>query len=170
MERPSGKVGHSYPGVNTLGEGCFCKSNFRTRDTTMAKASIALSELVEKGAKDDIVRELLGHVAERLMVRDRTTLRRRVWRAQRRSQQQPQRLSRPFMGNARRCDRASHSEAAQRQLSSSVARASANGRESAGRRRARSVHPRRLDALRRRARASDGHDRHLEEPGVAVMR
>ena len=33
----------------------------------MAKASIALSELVEKGVKDDIVRELLGHVAERLM-------------------------------------------------------------------------------------------------------
>ncbi len=33
----------------------------------MAKASMALSELVEKGAKDDIVRELLGHVAERLM-------------------------------------------------------------------------------------------------------
>ena len=33
----------------------------------MAKVSIALSELVEKGAKDDIVRELLGHVAERLM-------------------------------------------------------------------------------------------------------
>jgi len=33
----------------------------------VAKASIALSELVEKGAKDDIVRELLGHVAERLM-------------------------------------------------------------------------------------------------------
>jgi len=27
----------------------------------MAKASIALSELVEKGAEDDIVRELLGH-------------------------------------------------------------------------------------------------------------
>ncbi len=33
----------------------------------MAKASIALSELVEKGAKDDVVRELLGHVVERLM-------------------------------------------------------------------------------------------------------
>ena len=33
----------------------------------MATGSIALSELVEKGAKDDIVRELLGHVAERLM-------------------------------------------------------------------------------------------------------
>jgi len=28
----------------------------------MAKASIALSELVEKGAKDDVVRELLAHV------------------------------------------------------------------------------------------------------------
>jgi len=45
----------------------FGNSYFRTRDTTIAKASIALSELVEKGAKDDIVRELLGHVAERLM-------------------------------------------------------------------------------------------------------
>ena len=33
----------------------------------MAKTSIALAELVEKGAEDDIVRELLGHVAERLM-------------------------------------------------------------------------------------------------------
>ena len=33
----------------------------------MAKASIALAELVEKGAQDEIVRELLAHVAERLM-------------------------------------------------------------------------------------------------------
>ena len=33
----------------------------------MAKPSMALAELVEKGAQDDIVRELLGHVAERLM-------------------------------------------------------------------------------------------------------
>lgn len=33
----------------------------------MAKVSMALAELVEKGAQDDIVRELLGHVAQRLM-------------------------------------------------------------------------------------------------------
>ncbi len=33
----------------------------------MAKTSIALAELVEKGAQDEIVRELLSHVAERLM-------------------------------------------------------------------------------------------------------
>jgi len=33
----------------------------------MAKASIALAELVEKGAQDEIVRDLLSHVAERLM-------------------------------------------------------------------------------------------------------
>jgi putative transposase len=33
----------------------------------MAKNSMPLAELVEKGAQDDIVRELLGHVAERLM-------------------------------------------------------------------------------------------------------
>jgi putative transposase len=33
----------------------------------MAKVSMALAELVEKGAQDDVVRELLGHVAQRLM-------------------------------------------------------------------------------------------------------
>jgi putative transposase len=33
----------------------------------MAKTSIALAELVEKGSQDDVVRELLGHVVERLM-------------------------------------------------------------------------------------------------------
>jgi len=33
----------------------------------MAKVSMALAELVEKGAQDDVVRELLGYVAERLM-------------------------------------------------------------------------------------------------------
>jgi len=33
----------------------------------MTKPSMALSELVEKGAQDDVVRELLGYVAERLM-------------------------------------------------------------------------------------------------------
>jgi putative transposase len=33
----------------------------------MAKVSMALAELVEKGAQDDVVRELLQHVAQRLM-------------------------------------------------------------------------------------------------------
>jgi len=33
----------------------------------MAKVSMALAELVEKGAQDEVVRELLSHVAERLM-------------------------------------------------------------------------------------------------------
>jgi putative transposase len=33
----------------------------------MAKVSMSLAELVEKGAQDDVVRELLSHVAQRLM-------------------------------------------------------------------------------------------------------
>jgi putative transposase len=33
----------------------------------MAKVSMALAELVEKGSQDEVVRELLAHVAERLM-------------------------------------------------------------------------------------------------------
>jgi putative transposase len=38
-----------------------------TKGTTMAKASMALAELVDKGAQDDVVRELLSHVVQRLM-------------------------------------------------------------------------------------------------------
>jgi len=71
----------------------------------MAKTSIALSELAEKGVKDDIARELLGHVAGRLMEFVIAQRLRRVWRAQRRSQQQQQRISRASVGNARCCDR-----------------------------------------------------------------
>jgi putative transposase len=37
------------------------------KGTTMAKHSIALAELVEKGSQDEVVRELLAHVTERLM-------------------------------------------------------------------------------------------------------
>ncbi len=33
----------------------------------MAKASMALAELVEKGSNDDVIRELLAHVVQRLM-------------------------------------------------------------------------------------------------------
>ncbi len=33
----------------------------------MAKARMALAELVEKGAKDDVVRELLAHIVQRVM-------------------------------------------------------------------------------------------------------
>jgi putative transposase len=33
----------------------------------MAKPSIALTELVEKGANDDVVRELLTHIVRRVM-------------------------------------------------------------------------------------------------------
>jgi putative transposase len=45
----------------------FLQTNFSRKDTTMAKVSMALAELVEKGAQDEVVPELLAHVAERLM-------------------------------------------------------------------------------------------------------
>ena len=48
-----------------LGEVCFLQSNFPRKDTAMVKVSMALAELVEKGAQDDVVRDLLGHVAQR---------------------------------------------------------------------------------------------------------
>jgi putative transposase len=50
-----------------LAKVVFATDNLSRKDTTMTKISITLAELVEKGSQDEIVRELLSHVAERLM-------------------------------------------------------------------------------------------------------
>jgi len=136
----------------------------------MAKVSIALSELVEKGAKDDIVRELLGHVAERLMEfeieqrcgaeygersadrsNSRNGYRDRLWET--RAGAIELRIPKlrkgsylPALLEPRRT--------AEKALVAVVQEAYIQG----------------ASTLRRRARPSDGHDRYLEEPGVAVMR
>jgi hypothetical protein len=60
----------------------------------MAKVSMALAELAEKGAKDYVVRDFLGHVVQRLMDFEiEQLLRRRIRGAHGRPQQQSQRVS-----------------------------------------------------------------------------
>lgn len=44
--------------------------NFRPENTTLTRPSIALSELVEKGADTDLVREMIQHVVQRVMDMD----------------------------------------------------------------------------------------------------
>jgi len=47
-------------------EGCFCKKQL-TKGTTMTKLSIALTELAEKGADVDVLREMLQFISQRMM-------------------------------------------------------------------------------------------------------
>jgi len=82
----------------------------------MTKASIALAELVEKGAGDEIVHELLSHVVERLMefeIEQRTGA---EYGERSPAQQQPQRVPRSPLGDARRLGRPADPQIAARHL------------------------------------------------------
>lgn len=91
----------------------------------MAKASIALTEVAEKGPDTDLVREMLQLAAQKLMEMDVEALcgagygERAVPR-----ENFPQRLPRSRVGNANRRDRSADSQAAHGQLLSRIFRAS----------------------------------------------
>ncbi len=136
----------------------------------MAKASIALSELVEKGAKDDVVRELSGHVVQRWMdfeieqrcgaeygersedrSNSRNAYRDRLWETRAGSiDMRTPKLRRGSYFPAF----SSRGEPPKKLLSSSCKRRSFRA----------------FDAFGRRARQGDGHDRHFEESGLAFVR
>ena len=66
----------------------------------MTDDSIALRELLEKSADADLLREMIGFAAERLMeLKVQGPDRRRLWRAHRGAAGAPQRLPRPGLGD-----------------------------------------------------------------------
>lgn len=97
-------------------------------------------------------------------------MRRRVRRAQRDAKQQAQRPPRSGVGDARRDGAAPDPEAAQGQLLPGLPGAAAHRREGAGRRDPGSLRPGDLHPLRGRSGQGHGHERHLQERGVAVVR
>ena len=126
----------------------------------MAKASMALAELVEKGAGRDLCGRCCSHVAQRLM----------EFEVEKRTAAPPTASAAPERENSRNGyrDRLWETRAGSvdlripklrtRQLFSGVPRAASDGREGARRGDPRGVHPGRLDALGRRAGQGDGHD------------
>ena len=69
----------------------------------MTKASMSLAELAEKGADADLLREMIQFVAQRMMEMDTESLCAAAYGgAQPGSGQQPQRLPRAAVGDARR--------------------------------------------------------------------
>src|SRR3546814_4920862 len=78
---------------------------------------IAFRALLEKGSDATFLREMIGFAAQRLMeLESESLVRRRPWRAQRRTAQPAQRLPRPGLGDPCRHGRAADSQAAQGEL------------------------------------------------------
>ena len=132
---------------------------------------MTLKALIEKGSDDDLLREMMVYVANRMMDLEVESLTGAAHGERSPDATQPsQRLSRAGLGDARRHGRPGDPQAQEGQLLPGLPGAAAGQREGAHGGDPGSLRARRLDALGRRSRQGDGHDRHLQEPGVAAVR
>jgi len=134
----------------------------------MTDEMMSLRTLIEKAPDADLLREMIGFAAPRLMELEVGELRLR--REERGASGAAQRLPQPGLADPCRHGRAAHPQAQEGVLLPRLPRAAEDGGEGAHRRHPGSVHPGRLDPLCRRARQGHGDDRHLQEPGLASVR
>ena len=127
-------------------------------------------ELLEKSTDTDLLREMIGFAAERLMALEVEELcGARARRAQRGAPQPPQRLPGPAVGDPGRRRRLEDSRAQEGQLLPLLPGAPTHRGEGADRRHPGSLCAGHLDPLGGRAGQGHGHDRHLQEPGVPAL-
>src|SRR4051812_340606 len=129
-----------------------------------------LRTLVEKTPDADLLREMIGFAAQRLMELEVEGQTGAAY-----GEKNPERLAqrnadlRPDLGDPCRRGRTAHPQAAQGLLLSGFPGAAPDGGEGAHRRGAGGLRAGRLDPLGGRSGAGDGHDRHLQEPGQSAM-
>lgn len=129
-----------------------------------------LRTVAEKTPDADLLREMIGFAAQRLMeleIEGQTGAAYGEKSAERLAQLNGYRDR--TWENPRRHGRAAHSQAAQGLVLPRLPAAAPDGREGAHGRGAGNLRPGRLDPLGRRPGASDGHDGHLQEPGQPAI-
>ena len=137
----------------------------------MTASTIALTELAEKGAGVDVLRQMVQFMAQRLMeidVEGRCGAGYDEKSAERTNSRNG--FRRPYLGDARRRGRTQDPQAAPGQLLPRVPGASQDGREGADSHHPGGLHQGHLHALCGRPGQGDGHERRLQEPSLAPVR
>jgi Transposase, Mutator family len=137
----------------------------------MTDEMMDLQKLLEKSSDAELLREMIGFAAQRLMELEVEGL-----TGAAHGERHPDRLNhrngyrdRPWETRAGTVE-LRISEVAEGKLLPGLSRAAAPGRESADGGNPGGLCPGRVDALGRRSGQGDGDERHLEEPGLAAMR
>src|SRR5437667_4402026 len=128
----------------------------------MTDEMMNLRALVEKTPDADLLREMIGVAAQRLMELEVEGLTGAGYgeKSRERLPRSAQRLSRARLGDPCRNGGAAHPQAAQGELLPGLPGAAPNGREGAHRCGAGGLRPGRLHPRGRRSRAGDGDERH----------
>jgi hypothetical protein len=146
------------------------KNQTQPRERTMTIDRMTLKALVEKGSDEDLLRDVIGFVANRMMDMEVEGLTGAAWNERSAARMNHRNGYRERAWETRGHGGAGDPEAAEGVLLPDLPGTAAGGGEGAGGRDPGGLRAGRLDALGGRAGEGDGDDGDLQEPGVPPVR